>query len=116
MAVKQLFPGAQVTIGPVIEEGFFYDFAFERPFTPDDLSLIEARMHELAAADLPVTRRELARDKAIAHFEQQGEHYKAELIHAIPEGEPLSLYRQGDFEDLCRAPTCPPPAASRPSS
>ena len=107
MAVKQLFPGAQVTIGPVIEEGFFYDFAFERPFTPDDLSLIEARMHELAAADLPVTRRELARDEAIAHFEQQGEHYKAELIHAIPEGEPLSLYRQGDFEDLCRGPHVP---------
>jgi threonyl-tRNA synthetase len=107
MAVKQLFPGAQVTIGPVIEEGFFYDFAFERPFTPDDLSLIEARMHELAAADLPVTRRELPRDKAIAHFEQQGEHYKAELIHAIPEGEPLSLYRQGDFEDLCRGPHAP---------
>jgi len=107
MAVKQLFPGAQVTIGPVIEEGFFYDFAFERPFTPDDLSLIEARMHELAAADLPVTRRELPRDEAIAHFEQQGEHYKAELIHAIPEGEPLSLYRQGDFEDLCRGPHVP---------
>jgi len=107
MAVKQLFPGAQVTIGPVIEEGFFYDFAFERPFTPDDLSLIEARMHELAAADLPITRRELARDEAIAHFEQQGEHYKAELIHAIPEGEPLSLYRQGDFEDLCRGPHVP---------
>ncbi|WP_374475965.1 threonine--tRNA ligase [Zoogloea sp.] len=107
MAVKQLFPGAQVTIGPVIEEGFFYDFAFERPFTPDDLSLIEARMHELAAADLPVTRRELPRDEAIAHFEQQGEHYKAELIHAIPEGESLSLYRQGDFEDLCRGPHVP---------
>jgi threonyl-tRNA synthetase len=107
MAVKQLFPGAQVTIGPVIEEGFFYDFAFERPFTPDDLSLIEACMHELAAADLPVTRRELPRDEAIAHFEQQGEHYKAELIHAIPEGEPLSLYRQGDFEDLCRGPHVP---------
>lgn len=107
MAVKQLFPGAQVTIGPVIEEGFFYDFAFERPFTPDDLSLIEARMHELAAADLPVTRRELPRDEAIAHFEQRGEHYKAELIHAIPEGEPLSLYRQGDFEDLCRGPHVP---------
>ena len=107
MTVKQLFPGAQVTIGPVIEEGFFYDFAFERPFTPDDLSLIEARMHELAVADLPVTRRELPRDEAIAHFEQQGEHYKAELIHAIPEGEPLSLYRQGDFEDLCRGPHVP---------
>jgi threonyl-tRNA synthetase len=107
MAVKQLFPGAQVTIGPVIEEGFFYDFAFERPFTPDDLSVIEARMHELAAADLPVTRRELPRDEAIAHFEQRGEHYKAELIHAIPEGESLSLYRQGDFEDLCRGPHVP---------
>jgi threonyl-tRNA synthetase len=107
MAVKQLYPSAQVTIGPVIEDGFFYDFAFERPFTPDDLGQIEARMQELAAADLPISRRELPRDEAIAHFEQLGEFYKAELIRAIPEGEALSLYRQGDFEDLCRGPHVP---------
>lgn len=107
MAVKQLYPRAQVTIGPVIEDGFFYDFAFERPFTPDDLVSIEARMQELASADLPVSRGELPRDAAIIHFEAQGEHYKAELIRDIPEGEVLSLYRQGDFEDLCRGPHVP---------
>jgi threonyl-tRNA synthetase len=107
MAVKQLYPSAQVTIGPVIEDGFFYDFAFERPFTPDDLAQIEARMQELAAADLPISRRELPRDEAIAYFEQLGEFYKAELIRVIPEGEALSLYRQGDFEDLCRGPHVP---------
>ena len=107
MAVKQLYPSVQVTIGPVIEDGFFYDFAFERPFTPDDLAQIEARMQELAAADLPLSRRELPRDAAIAHFEQLGESYKAELIRAIPEGEILSLYAQGDFEDLCRGPHVP---------
>ena len=107
MAVKQCFPSAQVTIGPTIEDGFYYDFAFERPFTPDDLSLIEARMRELAAARLPVSRRELPREAAIAHFEGLGEHYKAELVRAIPEGETLSLYRQGDFEDLCRGPHVP---------
>jgi threonyl-tRNA synthetase len=107
MAVKQLYPSAQVTIGPVIEDGFFYDFAFERPFTPDDLAEIEARMQELAAADLPLGRRELPRDEAVAYFEQLGESYKAELICAIPEGETLSLYAQGDFEDLCRGPHVP---------
>ena len=107
MAVKQIYPSAQVTIGPVIEDGFFYDFAFERPFTPDDLAKIEAHMQELAAADLPLSRRELPRDEAIAHFKQQGESYKAELIRAIPEGESLSLYRQGNFEDLCRGPHVP---------
>lgn len=107
MAVKQLYPSAQVTIGPVIEDGFFYDFAFERPFTPDDLAEIEARMQELAAADLPLGRRELPRDQAVAYFEQLGESYKAELIRAIPEGETLSLYAQGDFEDLCRGPHVP---------
>jgi threonyl-tRNA synthetase len=107
MAVKQLYPSAQVTVGPVIEDGFFYDFAFERPFTPDDLARIEARMQELAAADLPLSRRELPRDEAVAYFEQLGESYKAELIRAIPEGEALSLYCQGDFEDLCRGPHVP---------
>jgi threonyl-tRNA synthetase len=107
MAVKQLYPSAQVTIGPVIEDGFFYDFAFERPFTPDDLAQIETRMQELAAADLPLSRRELPRDEAIAYFEQLGESYKAELIRAIPAGETVSLYRQGDFEDLCRGPHVP---------
>lgn len=107
MAVKQLYPSAQVTIGPIIEDGFFYDFAFERPFTLEDLTPIEARMQELAAADLPLSRRELPRDEAIAYFEQIGESYKAELIRAIPEGEALSLYRQGDFEDLCRGPHVP---------
>ncbi|MDP3440053.1 MAG: threonine--tRNA ligase, partial [Azonexus sp.] len=107
MAVKQLYPSAQVTIGPVIEDGFFYDFAFERPFTPDDLAQIEARMQELAAADLPISRRELPRNEAIAYFEQLGESYKAELIRAIPGGETVSLYRQGDFEDLCRGPHVP---------
>lgn len=107
MAVKQLYPSAQVTIGPVIEDGFFYDFAFERPFTPDDLTQIEARMQALAAADLPLSRREVPRDEAIAYFQQLGESYKAELIRAIPEGETLSLYRQGDFEDLCRGPHVP---------
>ncbi len=107
MAVKQLYPSAQVTIGPVIEDGFFYDFAFDRPFTPDDLAQIEARMQELAATDLPLSRRELPRDEAIVYFEQLGETYKAELVRAIPEGETVSLYRQGDFEDLCRGPHVP---------
>jgi len=107
MAFEQLYPSAQVTIGSVIEDGFFYDFPFERSFTPDDLAQIEARMQELAAADLPLSRRELPREAAIAHFEQLGESYKAELIRAIPEGETLSLYAQGDFEDLCRGPHVP---------
>lgn len=107
MAVKQLFPTAQVTIGPVIEDGFFYDFAFERPFTPEDLVLIEARMHELAASDMPVRRLEVSREEALARFAQKGESYKVELIRAIPEGEPLTLYAQGDFEDLCRGPHVP---------
>ncbi|NWD69213.1 threonine--tRNA ligase [Pseudomonas gingeri] len=107
MAVKQLYPSAQVTIGPVIEDGFFYDFAYERAFTPKDLELIEARMEVLAATNHSVRRRELPRDEAIACFEERGEHYKAELIRAIPEGEVLSLYRQGDFEDLCRGPHVP---------
>ncbi|WP_416771103.1 threonine--tRNA ligase [Pseudomonas sp. RHF3.3-3] len=107
MAVKQLYPSAQVTIGPVIENGFFYDFAYERPFTPQDLELIEERMQALAATNHSVRRRTLPRDEAIEYFENLGEHYKAELIRAIPEDETLSLYRQGDFEDLCRGPHVP---------
>ncbi|UUQ67599.1 threonine--tRNA ligase [Pseudomonas fuscovaginae UPB0736] len=107
MAVKQIYPSAQVTIGPVIEDGFFYDFAYERPFTPKDLELIESRMQALAATNHSMRRRTLPRDEAIAHFEGLGEHYKAELIRAIPESETLSLYRQGDFEDLCRGPHVP---------
>lgn len=106
-AVKLLFPSAQVTIGPVIEDGFYYDFAFERPFTPDDLAAIEAKMTELARADYPISRRELSREDAIAYFQGLGEHYKAEIIAGIPVDQVLSLYRQGDFEDLCRGPHVP---------
>ena len=106
-AVKLLFPDAQVTIGPVIEDGFYYDFAYTRPFTPADLQQIEAKMHELVQADCPITRRELPRDEAIAYFNSLGETYKADIIADIPEGEALSLYRQGDFEDLCRGPHVP---------
>lgn len=106
-AVKQLFPSAQVTIGPVIEDGFFYDFAFDRPFTPEDLEKIESTMVKLAAADYPVARRELSRDEAIAYFLELGESYKAKIIADIPATETLSLYRQGEFEDLCRGPHVP---------
>jgi threonyl-tRNA synthetase len=106
-AVKQLFPQAQVTIGPVIENGFFYDFSFERPFTLDDLAVIEKRMTELASKDEPVTRRVLPRDEAVAYFKSLGEHYKAEIIASIPSNEDVSLYREGAFEDLCRGPHVP---------
>ncbi len=106
-AVKQLFPSAQVTIGPVIEDGFYYDFSFERPFTPDDLEAIEARMAELAKQDLNVMREETSRDEAIAIFRALGEHYKVEIIEGIESDQPLSLYRQGDFVDLCRGPHVP---------
>ena len=106
-AVKQLHPSAQVTIGPVIEDGFYYDFAFERAFTPDDLEQIEARMKALAKADLPVSRREMPRDEAVAFFRAQGEAYKAEIIASIPSDEPISLYGQDDFIDLCRGPHVP---------
>ena len=106
-AVKELFPTAQVTIGPVIENGFFYDFSFERPFTLDDLALIEKRMTELANKDEPVTRRVLPRDEAVAYFKSLGEHYKAEIIASIPANEDVSLYREGKFEDLCRGPHVP---------
>jgi threonyl-tRNA synthetase len=106
-AVKELHPQAQVTIGPVIENGFFYDFAYKRPFTLDDLAAIEKRMSELARRDIAVTREVWARDDAIAFFKSIGEAYKAELIDAIPAGEEVSLYRQGDFVDLCRGPHVP---------
>ncbi|MBB5210095.1 threonine--tRNA ligase [Microbulbifer hydrolyticus] len=106
-AVKQLYPGAQVTIGPVIEDGFYYDFAYERQFTPEDLEKIEKRMEELAKEDLPVSRRLLPRDDAVKYFRELGEEYKAEIIASIPTNEDISLYRQGDFEDLCRGPHVP---------
>ncbi len=106
-AVKELFPEAQVTIGPVIEDGFYYDFSYSRPFTPEDLVAIEQRMRELSKADLPVHRRELPRDEAVKHFKSLGEHYKAEIIAGIPEGEPIGLYGQGQWEDLCRGPHVP---------
>ena len=106
-AVKELFPDAQVTIGPVIENGFFYDFAYKRPFTPEDLVAIEAKMTELARKDERVERRVLPRDEAVAHFKNIGEAYKAEIIASIPAGEDVSLYREGAFEDLCRGPHVP---------
>ncbi|HEY6483938.1 MAG TPA: threonine--tRNA ligase [Steroidobacteraceae bacterium] len=106
-AVKQLFPDAQVTIGPVIEDGFYYDFAYKRPFTTEDLAAIEAKMHELAAADQKVTRRVLTRDEAVRFFERLGEHYKAQIIASIPDKDEISLYGQGDWVDLCRGPHVP---------
>ena len=106
-AVKEIFPTAQVTIGPVIENGFFYDFSFERPFTLEDLAVIEKRMAVLAAKDEPVLRRVLPRDEAVTYFKGLGEHYKAEIIASIPAGEDVSLYREGTFEDLCRGPHVP---------
>jgi len=106
-AVKELFPDAQVTIGPVIEDGFYYDFSFKRPFTPEDLAAIEAKMAELAKKDEPVTRKLLPRDEAVAYFRGIGEHYKAEIIAAIPASEGISLYTEGSFTDLCRGPHVP---------
>jgi threonyl-tRNA synthetase len=106
-AVKQLYPEAQVTIGPVIEDGFYYDFAFKRGFTEEDLRAIETRMQDLAKQDQLVTRRLLPRDEAAAYFRGLGEEYKAKIIEDIPQGEDISLYRQGDFEDLCRGPHVP---------
>ncbi len=106
-AVKELFPDAQVTIGPVIENGFFYDFSYKRPFTPEDLTAIEKKMTELANKDEPVMRRVLPRDEAIDYFKGLGELYKAEIIGSIPAGEDVSLYREGAFEDLCRGPHVP---------
>ncbi len=106
-AVKELFPDAQVTIGPVIEHGFFYDFSYKRPFTPEDLAAIEKKMAALANLDEPVTRRVLPRDEAVAYFQSLGEHYKAEIIASIPVDQDVSLYREGKFEDLCRGPHVP---------
>ena len=106
-AVKELFPEAQVTIGPVIDNGFYYDFSYKRPFTPEDLAKIEARMAELVRRDIPVERSVLPRDEAVAYFKSIGEHYKAEIIASIPQGEDVSLYREGDFTDLCRGPHVP---------
>src|SRR5207249_8004995 len=106
-AVKELFPDAQVTIGPVIENGFYYDFSYKRPFTPEDLAAIEKRMTEIARKDLPVARKVMPRDQAVALFSSMGEKYKAEIIASIPEGEAISLYEQGNFIDLCRGPHVP---------
>jgi threonyl-tRNA synthetase len=106
-AVKELFPEAQVTIGPVIDNGFYYDFSYRRPFTPEDLAAIEAKMTELARKDEKVERRVLPRDEAVAYFKGLGEHYKAEIIGSIPSNEDVSLYREGAFEDLCRGPHVP---------
>jgi threonyl-tRNA synthetase len=106
-AVKELFPDAQVTIGPVIENGFYYDFAYRRPFTPEDLEKIQKKMVELSAQDLQVSRKLMPRDEAIAFFRSMGEAYKAEIISDIPQGEDISLYQQGEFIDLCRGPHVP---------
>ena len=106
-AVKELYPEAQVTIGPTVENGFYYDFSYSRPFTPEDLAAIEKRMAELARKDIPVTREVWSRDDAVRFFEGQGERYKAELIAAIPQDQEVSLYREGDFIDLCRGPHVP---------
>jgi threonyl-tRNA synthetase len=106
-AVKELFPDAQVTIGPVIENGFFYDFSYKRPFTPEDLAAIEKRMGEIAKLDLPVARRVLPRDEAVAYFKHIGENYKAEIIESIPADQDVSLYSEGEFTDLCRGPHVP---------
>jgi threonyl-tRNA synthetase len=106
-AVKELFPDAQVTIGPVIEDGFYYDFSYKRPFTPEDLAAIEQKMAELAKKDEPVVRKMMPRDDAVQYFESLGEHYKAEIIGSIPADESISLYSEGRFTDLCRGPHVP---------
>jgi threonyl-tRNA synthetase len=106
-AVKELFPDAQVTIGPVIEDGFYYDFSYKRPFTPEDLAAIEQKMAELAKKDEPVVRKLMPRDDAVQYFESLGEHYKAEIIGSIPANESISLYSEGKFTDLCRGPHVP---------
>ena len=106
-AVKELWPDVQVTIGPAIENGFYYDFSYTRAFTPEDLKAIEARMDELVKKNIPIVREEMPREEAIDFFKALGEHYKAEIISSIPAGEVISLYRQGDFVDLCRGPHVP---------
>ena len=106
-AVKQLFPTVQVTIGPVVENGFYYDFSYERAFTPDDLTAIEQKMQAIVAQDLPISRSVLSRDAAVDFFQKLGEAYKAEIIASIPANEDLSLYTQGEFTDLCRGPHVP---------
>src|SRR5256884_4508852 len=106
-AVKELFPDAQVTIGPVIENGFYYDFSYKRPFTPEDLAAIEKRMAEIAKRDIKVDRREMPRNDAVKFFQDMGEKYKAEIIASIPEKDTISLYGQGNWIDLCRGPHVP---------
>ncbi|MDH5741819.1 MAG: threonine--tRNA ligase, partial [Nitrospira sp.] len=106
-AVKELFPSAQLTIGPALEDSFYYDFAFDRAFTPDDLEQIEARAAEIISRNLPITRREFSKQEAIDFFKAKGEHYKVELIQGFPDGEPITAYTQGDFVDLCRGPHLP---------
>src|SRR5882672_8161268 len=107
MAVQELFPGTQVTIGPVIENGFYYDFGTDRPFTDDDLRRIEEKMADIAKRDLPVRREEWSREEAIRTFGELGEKFKVEIIEGIPGDEPLSVYRQGEWFDLCRGPHVP---------
>ena len=104
MAVQELFPGTQVTIGPIIENGFFYDFARKKPFTEDDLNKIEKKMKEIVDQNIPTTREVWNRDKAITHFKKKGENYKAEIIESIPKGEDVSIYFHGEWHDLCRGP------------
>ena len=106
-AVKIIFPDAQVTIGPVIEDGFYYDFSYKRPFTPDDIALIEKKMNELSKQNLEINRKVMKRKAAIDYFSSIGEKYKSEIISSIPEGDEVSLYEQGDFTDLCRGPHVP---------
>jgi len=113
-AVQELYPGTQVTIGPAIEDGFYYDFSREEPFTPDDLVKIEQRMHEIVKRDLPIEREVLDRDEAKKVFAEKGEIYKVEIIDdIIPDGEEVSIYRQGDWFDVCRGPHLPVPAPRR---
>ena len=113
-AVKELYPETQVTFGPATETGFYYDFARDTPFTPDDLAKIEARMHEIVDRDEAITREEWERDAAVNFFAGLGEKYKAEWIHEIPKDEAISLYRQGDFVDLCTGPHLPLDRQARP--
>jgi len=106
-AVKNIFPDVQVTIGPVVEDGFYYDFSYKRPFTPDDIALIEKKMNEISKQNLEINRKIMKRQDAVDYFNSIGEKYKSEIISSIPEGEEVSLYEQGDFTDLCRGPHVP---------